>query len=219
MRIGLFGGSFNPVHIGHLRAAEEIRGLCSLEKVIFIPTHIAPHKPVRTLASPQHRLTMLELAIQDNRHFLVSDAELRRPGRSYSVETLRYFRAAFPEADPFFIMGMDAFAEIDTWKNYRDLFPLCNFVVMTRPGYSPPHRERIIPRTMTGEFSFSPEENRYRHASGSSVFIADIPGLAISAREIRRRVAQGHSFTYLVPKAVEEYILQHKLYHNPDSNS
>jgi len=219
VRIGLFGGSFNPVHIGHLRAAEEIRGLCALEKVIFIPTHIAPHKPVGTFASPQHRMAMLELAIKDNRHFLTSDVELKRPGTSYSVETLRYFREAFPESDPFFIMGMDAFAEIDTWKNYRDLFPLCNFVVMTRPGYSPPHTERIIPRTMTGEFSFSPEENRYRHASGSSVFIADIPGLDISAREIRRRIAQGHSFTYLVPKAVEEYILSHKLYHNQDSSS
>ncbi len=159
MRIGLFGGSFNPVHIGHLRAAEEIRGLCSLEKVIFIPTHIAPHKPVRTLASPQHRLTMLELAIQDNRHFLVSDAELKRPGRSYSVETLRYFRAAFPEADPFFIMGMDAFAEIDTWKNYRDLFPLCNFVVMTRPGYSrAAHRADYSPDDGGGVFFFPGRE-------------------------------------------------------------
>ncbi len=105
MRIGLFGGSFNPVHIGHLRAAEEIRGLCALEKVIFIPTHIAPHKPVGTFASPQHRLAMLELAIQDNRHFLASDVELKRPGTSYSVETLRYFREAFPECGSILYYG------------------------------------------------------------------------------------------------------------------
>lgn len=218
MRIGLFGGSFNPVHIGHLRAAEEIRGLFSLEKVIFIPTRIAPHKPGSILASPEHRLAMLELALQNNRHFLTSDVELNREGTSYSVETLRYFRDTFPEAaEPFFMVGMDAFLEIDSWRNYRDLFPLCNFIVMTRPGYVLPPSSQLIPRQLLGDFTYLPDEQRYRHASGSSVFIAEIPGLAISSQEIRKRAARGQSITYLVPQAVEAYILQQKLYQHSDT--
>lgn len=220
MRIGLFGGSFNPVHIGHLRAAEEIRGLFLLEKVIFIPTHIAPHKPGGILASPLHRLAMLELALQHNSHFLTSDVEINRPGPSYAVETLRYFKHTFPAvAEPFFMVGIDAFLEIDSWKNYRELFPLCNFIVMSRPGYPLAPAERLIPRQLARDFTYLPEEKRYLHASGCSVFMADIPGLAISSQEIRKRAARGHSITYLVPQAVEAYILHKKLYQHPDGCS
>jgi nicotinate-nucleotide adenylyltransferase len=222
VRIGLFGGSFNPVHMGHLRAAEEIRELFSLAKVMFIPAQISPHKPVATLAAAHHRLTMLEHAIKNNRHFSVSDVELKRPGRSYSVETLRYFRETFPEAAaPFFIMGIDAFIEIGSWKNYRDLFALCNFIVMTRPGYALPHAAQLIPRQLASDFSFHREEKRYLHASGCSVVIADIPGIAISSKDIRKRAAEGRSITYLVPEAVEDYMRDHHLYQHlePVSNS
>jgi nicotinate-nucleotide adenylyltransferase len=213
VRIGLFGGSFNPVHTGHLRAAEEIREHFTLDKVIFIPAHISPHKPAATLASAGHRLAMLECAIEHNRHFISWDVELKRPGKSYSVETLRHFREAFPEAAaPFFIMGIDAFREIGSWKNYRELFALCNFIVMTRPGYELPPAMELIPRQLAGAFSCNREEKRYRHASGCEVFIADIPGLAISSQDIRRRAAEGRSIAYLVPKAVEDYLRGHHLY-------
>jgi len=211
-RIGLFGGSFNPVHTGHLRAAEEIRELFSLDQVLFIPAHVSPHKPEATLAAAHHRMTMIEWAIRNNRHFSASDVELKRPGTSYSVETLRYFRTTFTDAAaPFFIMGIDAFMEIDKWKNYRDLFALCNFIVMTRPGYDLPPAALLIPRQLAGDFSFHREEKRYRYSSGCSVFIADIPGLAISSQDIRKRTADGRSITYLVPEAVEDYIRDQQL--------
>jgi nicotinate-nucleotide adenylyltransferase len=216
-RIGLFGGSFNPVHTGHLRAAEEIREHFSLDKVVFIPAHISPHKPAATRDSARHRLAMLERAIKRNRHFTVWDVEFNRPGMSYSIETLRYFREAFPEAAaPFFIMGIDTFMEIESWKNYRDLFALCNFIVMTRPGYTLPAADRLIPPHLAGAFSFHQDERRYGHASGCSVFIADIPGLAISSQDIRRRTAEGRSITYLVPDAVEDYIREQNLYQHPE---
>ena len=172
-RIGLFGGSFNPIHTGHLRAAEEIRERFALDQVVFIPAHISPHKPEATRDSARHRMAMLQRATSHNRHFTVWDVEFNRPGKSYSVETLRHFREAFPEARaPFFIMGIDTFMEIESWKQYRDLFALCNFIVMTRPGYELPSATEIIPRQLAVEFSFQREEKRYVHASGSSVFMA-----------------------------------------------
>lgn len=216
-RIGLFGGSFNPIHTGHLRAAEEIRERFALDQVVFIPAHISPHKPEATRDSARHRMAMLQRATSQNRHFTVWDVEFNRPGKSYSVETLRHFREAFPEAKaPFFIMGIDAFMEIESWKQYRDLFALCNFIVMTRPGYELPSATEIIPRQLAVEFSFQREEKRYVHASGSSVFMADIPGLAISSQDIRRRAAEGRSITYLVPDAVENYIRDQHLYQHSE---
>lgn len=216
-RIGLFGGSFNPVHNGHLRAAEEIREHFSLNRIVFIPAHISPHKAEATRESARHRMTMLERAVRQNRHFTVWDVEFNRPGASYSVETLRHFRASFPgAAAPFFIMGIDAFMEIESWKQYRDLFALCNFIVMTRPGYDLPPASAIIPRQLAAEFSLQPAEQRYVHASGCSVFIADIPGLAISSQDIRRRTAEGRSITYLVPDAVDDYIREQHLYQHPE---
>jgi nicotinate-nucleotide adenylyltransferase len=113
-------------------------------------------------------------------------------------------------------MGIDAFMEIESWKNYRDLFALCNFIVMTRPGYELPSATELIPRKLAVDFSFRREEKRYIHASGCSVFIADIPGLAISSQDIRRRVAEGRSITYLVPDAVEDYIREQHLYQHPE---
>ena len=220
VRIGLFGGTFNPVHIGHLRAAEEIRELFNLDKVIFIPAHISPHKQSANLASSQHRLNMLECAMKNNPHFITSDVELKRSGRSYSVETLRYFKESLPEAQaPFFIIGLDAFLEIDTWKNYQDLFSLCNVIVMTRPGYAAPVAEQFVPRQLVNEFTFQPGEKKYLHASGCSVFIADISALDISSCAIRKRIARGHSVTYLVPEAVEDYLKKMHLYRSSDTTA
>jgi nicotinate-nucleotide adenylyltransferase len=162
-------------------------------------------------------MIMLERAIRQNRHFTVWDVEFNRSGKSYSVETLRYFRETFPgAAAPFFIMGIDAFMEIESWKNYRDLFALCNFIVMTRPGYELPSATGLIPRQLADEFAFHRGEQRYVHASGCSVFIADIPGLAISSQDIRQRTAEGRSITYLVPDAVEDYIREQHLYQHPE---
>ena len=123
MRVGLFGGTFNPVHWGHLRAAEEIRVMFDLTQVIFIPTNIPPHKGSEEVIPAHHRLRMLDLAVEGNPYFFTSDVELKRPGKSYSIETISHFKHTFGEGLAlFFILGIDAFLEITSWKNYQELF-------------------------------------------------------------------------------------------------
>ena len=170
MRVGLFGGTFNPVHWGHLRAAEEIRERFNLERVIFIPTNISPHKASRELIAAHHRLHMLEQAVKSNPYFLASDLELQRCGESYSVETISYFRQNAQDAlTPFFIVGVDAFLEINTWKNFRELFSLCNFIVMTRPRYETKGLDQVIPAQMMKDFVYHPDEKRFAHNSQFSI--------------------------------------------------
>jgi len=189
VRVGLFGGTFNPVHWGHLRAAEEIRELFNLERVIFIPTNISPHKESQALVAPQHRLTMLNLAVKDNPFFVTSDSELKRAGKSYSIETVNYFKQTTQEeCIPFFIVGVDAFLEISTWKKYQELFSLCNFIVMTRPGYEIKEREQLIPHQMMQEFTYCPDEQRFMHSSQFSIYIAEITAMDISSQAIRIHV-------------------------------
>lgn len=213
MRIGLFGGTFNPVHLGHLRAAEEIRELFNLERVIFIPAHLSPHKQRCNLALPHHRLKMLEYAIDRNPYFATSDVEIRRAGRSYSVDTLRHFRKSLPGGDEtFFIMGVDAFLEVDSWKSCDQLFALSNVIVMTRPGYVLPGSGQILPPRLSSEFTAEQEGKRYLHASGHALVVASISALDISSGAIRKLVAAGRSVAYLVPAAVEDYIKDTQLY-------
>ncbi|MEI9477177.1 MAG: nicotinate-nucleotide adenylyltransferase [Deltaproteobacteria bacterium] len=132
-RIGLFGGTFNPIHLGHLRGAEDIRESFGLDRVVFLPAAIPPHKLRDDVIEPRPRLEMVKLATLANPFFSVSDVEIERSGKSYSIDTLRYFRERQPDSF-FFILGMDAFVEIETWKEYQKLFSLCNFIVMARPG-------------------------------------------------------------------------------------
>lgn len=213
MRVGLFGGTFNPVHWGHLRSAEEIRELFNLEQVIFIPTNISPHKKSQELVSPHHRLTMLTLAVEGNPFFSASDIELKRAGTSYSIETMNYFKkTAQEELVPFFIVGVDAFLEISTWKKYQELFSLCNFIVMTRPGYAIKEQEQLIPHQVKKEFSYCPDERRFIHSSQFSIYLAEITALDISSQSIRTQVKNRRSVTYLLPHAVENYIEEHVLY-------
>src|SRR5205085_10787525 len=133
MRIGLFGGSFNPIHLGHLRSAEEVREALNLDLVYFIPAAAPPHKQESELTPPDHRLSMVRAATKGNRYFMVSDVEIRRLGRSYSVDTVRYFLSTVRQpATLFLMMGADAFAELDTWKDATELIGMCNVVVHTR---------------------------------------------------------------------------------------
>jgi len=213
VRVGLFGGTFNPVHWGHLRSAEEIRELFNLERVIFIPTNISPHKESQALVSPHHRLTMLNLALEGNPFFVASDIELKRAGTSYSIETINYFKqTAHEECTPFFIVGVDAFLEIGTWKQYQKLFSLCNFIVMTRPRYEIKELHHLIPHQVKKEFSYCPEERRFIHSSQFSIYLAEITAIDISSQAIRTQVKNRRSVTYLLPHAVESYIEEHALY-------
>ena len=213
VRVGLFGGTFNPVHWGHLRSAEEIRELFNLQQVIFIPTNISPHKESQALVAPHHRLTMLNLAVEDNPFFVTSDIELKRAGKSYSIETVNYFKqTSQEECIPFFILGVDAFLEISTWKKYQELFSLCNFIVMTRPGYEIKELQQLIPHQMMKDFTYCSDEQRFMHSSRFSIYIAEITAMDISSQAIRTHVHNSRSVTYLLPQAVESYIEEHALY-------
>src|ERR1044071_1215884 len=135
MKIGLFGGTFDPIHFGHLRSAEEVREAFRLDRIIFIPPPTQPLKRGSASAA-EDRLKMIRLAITDARAFAVSDIEVRRPGKSFTIDTLRAFAARRPKAEMFFIIGMDAFREIGRWKDFKELFALANFIVTSRPGRS-----------------------------------------------------------------------------------
>ncbi len=185
-RIGIFGGTFNPPHLGHLLIAEHARQSASLNKVLFVPAFLPPHKVGREIIDSKHRLAMTKLAIAGNRSFIVSDIEMRQRGISYTVGTLHALRAAMPQADLFLIMGSDSLAEVDGWKDPQAIRSLVRFLVYPRDDVSP---------------SRNPDVEFIRG-----------PVVGISSSEIRGRAARGESIRYLVPQSVERYILRHRLY-------
>lgn len=208
MRVGLFGGTFNPVHVAHLRAAEEVRELCALDRVEFVLAADPPHKAGATIAPVDDRHRMLELAIADHAAFAVNTSELERPGRSYSIDTIAAAQARAPEARFTFILGADAFAEIETWKHFADIFARCDVCVLSRPGVTV---ERP-PIAVENSFCYDSGRRVYAHASGNALAFLPITPLMISASDIRQRCAAGRSIRYLVPRDVETYIQSHGLY-------
>jgi nicotinate-nucleotide adenylyltransferase len=213
MRLGLFGGTFNPIHLGHLRAGLEVQERFSLDRVLYLPAAVPPHKATRELPSFAHRLKMVRLAVEGQSRLKTSDAEFKRPGKSYSIQTVRSFHRAFPRgADLFFILGLDAFLEISTWKDYRQLFELCHFIVLDRPGVSRRRLPEFLLREISSEFIPCPRERRFLHPGGYSVYWAAITRMDISSTFIRGLRRQGKTIDYLVPEAVKEYILKKRLY-------
>jgi nicotinate-nucleotide adenylyltransferase len=181
--------------------------------MIFVPTNISPHKDFKEIVSAKHRLKMLNLAIEENPNFLVSDIELQRQGKSYSVETILHFKQMFQnEAEIFFVLGMDSFMEINTWKNYRDLFSLCNFIIMTRPGYEVDQFQKLIPPQVLEEFKYNPEEKIFLHHSNYFISVKKITAIDISSCSIRMLLKKGLSARYLLPEKVRNYICEHELY-------
>ena len=207
-KIGLFGGTFNPIHLGHLRGAEEIREAFHLDEVIFIPAALPPHKTAERIIEAHHRLEMVKLAIHKNSHFTTSDIELKRPGKSYSIETIRYFRERC-EGSLYFIMGRDAFVEIETWKHFQNLFSLCNFIIMTRPGLQ---KTPLLPEVLIPAFRYDQGDSAWIHVSGNMVFLKEINLLDISSTKIRELIERGESVKHLIPPEVEVYIENHGLY-------
>jgi nicotinate-nucleotide adenylyltransferase len=208
VRVGLFGGTFNPVHVAHLRAAEEVREACELERVEFVLSAVPPHKAEAGLAAAVHRRRMLELAIGDTSAFAVNTSELERPGRSYSIDTISAAQASAPAAHFTFVLGADAFADIATWKRFDDIFARCDVAVLSRPSVT---IERP-PIAVENAFCYDRDRRVYVHASGNALAFIPITPLMISASDIRQRCADGRSIRYLVPRAVEEYITVHGLY-------
>ncbi|MBI5967491.1 MAG: nicotinate-nucleotide adenylyltransferase [Deltaproteobacteria bacterium] len=216
-KIGLFGGTFNPIHYGHLRSAEEICESFQLDQVIFIPASFPPHKKEGKILPAPLRVEMLRLAIADNPHFSLSEVELQRPGKSYSVETVGHFRQQFgSDTQLYFILGLDAFLEIDTWKEYTSLFGLCHFIIMTRPGFGKSFSPECLPVELAKDFCYDAQKGGYAHGSGFLVFPKEITALDISSTKIRENFQKGRSVKYLLPPRVEHFIYKNKLYQAKD---
>lgn len=199
-RIGILGGTFNPVHNGHLILAQGALEALDLTRVLFIPCAMPPHKPATGLLSAEHRKAMLTAAIEDDFRFEFSDVELRRGGRSYAIDTMTELRARMPDADFYWIIGADALLELRMWKDIARLLELCEFVTIPRPGVD-------ISSLEPGDLGLDlpwPERLMQNIIKGRRI--------DISSSDIRYRVAEGMSIRYLVPHAVEMYIAEHGLY-------
>jgi nicotinate-nucleotide adenylyltransferase len=213
MKIGLFGGTFDPIHWGHLRSAEEVREAFRLDRVLFIPSSIPPHKQKGEAAPADDRLAMTRLATASHPGFAVSDVEIARPGKSYSIDTLRRFAGKLGRNDLlYFILGMDAFREIGSWKDFEKLFSLSHFIITSRPKCKDLLALDDIPVAARKSFCYDSKINAYRHPSGTRLHFIKLTDIAISASEIRARVKAGKSIRYLVPSEVESYIKRRGLY-------
>ncbi|NOY12906.1 MAG: nicotinate-nucleotide adenylyltransferase [Deltaproteobacteria bacterium] len=213
MKIGLLGGTFNPVHYGHLHIAEEVFTCCGLDQVWFVPTCQPPHKRLVDEVSFQHRSAMVAAALADDPRFMVCDIEGRRGGTSYSVETLEQLHHEYPQHQFFFIMGLDSFQEIGSWKDYPRLFELAHLVVTARPGFSG-SLQALLPVAIADRFCYDAESKNLLQTGGFSVFSVTHTCRDISSTDIRRKLMAGEDVSSLIPDAVSDYIRQHKLYQN-----
>lgn len=212
MTTGVFGGTFNPVHVGHLRAAEEIREDFHLDSVYFIPSHVSPHKEA-TGGLPGERLRMLKAAVKGNAFFKVSDMEIRRGGVSYTIDTLKRMQRRF--GDIYFIIGVDAFREIHTWYHYEELFYHAGFIVMTRPASPPADIPEMLPEAVSGRLT-ALGDCVYRHESGRKIYLHPVTKMDISSTKIRDLLKSERSVRYLVPPSVEKIIIERGLYRSSD---
>jgi len=211
MKLGILGGTFNPIHQAHLRIAEAAREAAGLDQLLFIPAMDPPHKPVDGAIPFQQRLDMVALAIADNPGFGVSTIEAQRQGKSYTVETLTALRHERPGDELYFVIGSDSFLELGLWHRYTELFDLASLVVVARPGSLVTDPIQQLPATV--QAYFSPEGAQcLRHSSGTSIQFVEDSRLEISSSRLRTLVAAGRSLRYLVPPAVESYIAQKGLY-------
>jgi nicotinate-nucleotide adenylyltransferase len=212
MKIGLLGGTFNPVHRAHLRIAEESRLACGLDSVVFIPAADPPHKPLAGGVPFDRRCEMVRLAIEGNPAFELSEVEGQRSGKSYSVDTIRVVGSERPADELFFIIGSDSFFEIGLWHRYAEIFSLCSLIVVERPGRPVPEPLKALPVAIRGEFVYTESPGSLKHRSGKQVHIIKGCPLDISSSAIRCLVAAGKPISGLVPGAVETYIKNKRIY-------
>lgn len=187
MKIGILGGTFNPIHIGHLILAQEAREKLGLDRVIFVPAYLPPHKDNSDIAPASTRFMMLKLAIKNNRYFFVSDIEIKRDGRSYTIDTIKEFKEKYPRDELYFIIGSDLLKYLDDWKDLKEVIKIVKFIVVTRPGYP---LEKIP----------------------SYIETLAIRAVDVSAYEIRKCIKQDKSFRYIVPEVIYNYINKKGLY-------
>jgi len=202
MRVGLFGGSFNPIHYGHLRLAETARESLRLDRVLFIPAGQPPHKGAAGLLEGRERLKLVEMTIRDHPAFIASDIELERPGVSYTVETVGALKRRLPDAKLFLLVGEDMLTI--AWRGWKELKALCTVAVA--------RRARPAARGASSAARIVPPRSAAAARRQPGLMWLDMPPLDISSSDIRRRLAQGRSIRYLVPPAVERYIRDRRLY-------
>ncbi len=213
MKWGLLGGTFDPIHMGHLRCAEEILEMFDLNRIIFVPASRPPHKLGAEITPFFHREQMVRLAIEDNPSFSFSDVENQREGTSYSVETIEYFLNRYlKDLELYFILGQDAFHAIQTWRDWNRLLLLCHMVVMTRPGYENKGLATILPEDFSSRFTYEEELDGYRGPTGHMIYFREVTFLDIASSNIRQRAKVSQSIAYLVPDAVRRYIVKNELY-------
>ncbi len=211
MHIAVLGGTFNPVHYGHLRIAEEVREALGLDKALFIPTSLTPLKEEEPI-SPEARLEMLKLAILDNPHFEASDIEIKRGGRSYTVDTVRELKRVDKGLKISLVVGNDSFNTIASWCEYEELFKSANFVVVQRPGYPVKKPGEALPVELARKFWYDSNADSFMNSYGNSLTYLSTTLLDISSSEIRRRVKEGGSIRYLLPEGVIDYIVKKGYY-------
>nr|WP_318152270.1 nicotinate-nucleotide adenylyltransferase [Nocardioides hwasunensis] len=195
-RVGVMGGTFDPIHHGHLVAASEVQAWFDLDEVVFVPTGDPWQKSDRDVTEAEHRYLMTVVATAANPRFNVSRVDIDREGKTYTIDTLRDLKAEMPDAELFFITGADALADIFTWRDADELFELANFVGVTRPGYA------MDPEALA-------------NIPSDRVTMVEIPALAISSTDCRSRKRRGEPVWYLVPDGVVQYIAKHDLYASP----
>jgi nicotinate-nucleotide adenylyltransferase len=217
-RIGLLGGTFNPVHNGHLAIARQTREALQLERVVLIPTGDPPHKPLEHLAPAKDRYEMVRLAIGSDPSLSVSDVDVRRAGKSYSIETVRLLQQQFGrETTLYFLIGLDAFLELPTWRDPETLLTLCSFVVISRPGLSFQALSTLpliprLPQASLVDLDAGRSVRLDTALGQQSLICLRLPPSDVSASEIRAKIAQRIPTANLLPPAVESYILQHHIY-------
>lgn len=194
MRLGLMGGTFDPVHHGHLVIAEAARAEFRLDRVVWVPSGDPPHKGDQVTPA-EHRYAMVLLATAGHPQFQVSRLEVERQGPSYSLETVRHFQAAHPGAELFFITGADAVLELLTWHRPDEVVRSCRFIAVTRPGYALEELRRVLPAAYL-----------------ERIELLAVPAVEISSTDLRRRLREGRTVRYLLPDTVEAYLRKHGLY-------
>lgn len=202
MRLGVYGGTFDPIHVGHLRIAEEAREQMELDRVLFVPNQVSPFKTDREVTPGATRLEMVRRAVADNPAFEASGVEIERPGPSYAVETLRALRSEHPDAELFFVTGSDTIRDLPGWRAPEELLELARFVAATRPGAENEDVLAVLPEPWRARITF-----------------IEMPGLDISGTDLRRRVRAGRSIRYLVTDAVAAIIREHELYRNGEGKT
>lgn len=197
--IGIMGGTFDPIHYGHLVTAEAVRVAFDLETVFFVPSGRPPHKEEKEVSSKESRYLMTVLAVTSNKDFKVSRAEIERPGKSYAYDTVKYFKDLYPDKDIYFITGADAIKEILNWHKVNILLDNCYFVAATRPGYD-------LDELKAKELNVLPSEKLEK------IFTIEVTAMAISSSDIKKRVKAKETIKYLLPESVEAYIWKEDLY-------